>query len=278
MSDLIAQLPWWEAPTIAFFYGLIIGSFLNVVIYRFHTGKSLSGFSHCLSCGKRLKWFELFPLFSYLGLRGRCRSCGCAIPSRYFLVELLTGVSFFFSAVQASTLPELVYLLLLMSVFVVITVYDIQHYIIPDSLTVLVLVVVSGWFILRFFNGVSPAVLLLDMAASLGGTAFFYGLWYVSKGAWIGFGDVKLSFPLGLIVGAPLVFTMVVYSFWIGAVISVALVGLSKLQRGKLCLRLGFRNLTIKSVVPFAPFLIAGCLLTLFSHLNVLTLFTVLQS
>ena len=277
MPAIIAHLPWWEAPTIAFFYGLIIGSFLNVVIYRFHTGKSLSGFSHCLSCGKRLKWFELFPLFSYLGLRGRCRGCGCSIPSRYFLVEFLTGVLFFLSATQTTSVLELIYLLLLMSIFVVIVVYDIRHFIIPDSLTILVTVVVTGWFLLRLSEGTPPTALLLDIAAALGGTAFFYGLWYVSKGKWIGFGDVKLSFPLGLIVGAPLVFTMVVYSFWIGAVISVALVGLSKLQRGKLCLRLGFRNLTIKSVVPFAPFLITGCLLTLFTHLNVLTLFTLLQ-
>lgn len=277
MPAIITQLPWWEVPTIAFFYGLIIGSFLNVVIYRFHTGKSLSGFSHCLSCGKHLKWFELFPLFSYLGLRGRCRSCGCAIPSRYFLVELLTGLLFLLSALQASSLLELGYLCLLMALFVVIVVYDIRHFIIPDTMTLLVTAVVAGWFFYRFLTGTPPATLLLDVGAALGGAAFFYALWHVSKGRWIGFGDVKLSFPLGLIVGASFVFTMVVYSFWIGAVISVTLVCVSKLQRGKLCLRLGFRNLTIKSVVPFAPFLIAGCLLTLFTHLNVLSLFTLLQ-
>ena len=99
-------------------------------------------------------------------------------------------------------------------------------------------------------------------------------MWLVSKGRWIGFGDVKLAVPLGILVGSSLVFSMVVFSFWIGAAISLLLVGLAKLQRGKLRLRFGLRGLTIKSAVPFAPFLIAGSLFTLFTHINVLDLFS----
>jgi prepilin signal peptidase PulO-like enzyme (type II secretory pathway) len=276
MMTLASSVPVAWFLTGAFFYGLIIGSFLNVLIYRFHTGKSLSGHSHCLSCGTRLQWFELFPLFSYLGLRGRCRSCGSYIPSRYFLVELLTGLLFVVAAVKANTLTELLYLWGTLSVCVVIVVYDMRHFIIPDSLTLVLTIGALLWMGVLWYGGVSYVPLLVSVLAALGGVLFFYFLWFISKGQWIGFGDVKLAFPLGLMVSSKLVFSMIVFSFWIGAAVSLCLVGLSKLQRGKLCLRLGLRNLTIKSVVPFAPFLIAGCLFTLFTQLDVLTLFTFL--
>jgi leader peptidase (prepilin peptidase)/N-methyltransferase len=274
MISFVSGLPPVWFFTIAFFYGLIIGSFLNVVIYRFHTGKSLSGHSHCLSCGTRLRWYELFPLFSYLGLRGRCSSCGSYIPSRYFLVELLTGLLFVGAAAKTDSILSLLYLWVMLSICVVIVVYDMRHFIIPDSLTLALTILALFRLGYLWYTGLAFTTLLISVLAALGGVLFFYLLWLISKGQWIGFGDVKLAFPLGLMVGTYLVFSMVVYSFWIGAVISLCLVGLSKLQRGKLCLRLGLRNLTIKSVVPFAPFLIAGCLFTLFTQLDVLTLFT----
>ena len=93
MSALsLTTLPFSVLTLYAFVFGVIIGSFLNVYIYRFHTGKSLSGHSHCLSCGTPLKPYELIPLLSYVFLRGRCRTCGCKIPARYFLVELTAGL------------------------------------------------------------------------------------------------------------------------------------------------------------------------------------------
>lgn len=260
---------------LTFCYGAIIGSFLNVYIYRFHTGKSLAGRSHCLSCGRTLRWFELFPLFSFLCLRGRCRTCKCHITSRYFFVELLTGVLFVAPLFIAGTVYELLYLWLAMTILVVITVYDMNHYIIPDSLTLALGVLVVGWGVFKYVVlGVPLTLLGVDVLAALAGSGFFYMLWFISKGQWIGFGDVKLAIPLGLMVGAANVFSMVVLSFWIGAAVSVFLVFLSKLARGKLRLHLRLQNLTIKSVVPFAPFMIAGCLLVLFTHINVLALFT----
>ncbi len=260
---------------IVFCYGAIIGSFLNVYIYRFHTGKSLSGRSHCLSCGRTLRWFELFPLFSFLCLGGRCRTCRCHITSRYFFVELLTGILFVASLLAAGTLYELFYLWFAMAIVVVITVYDMNHYIIPDSLTIALGGLVVVWNVVRYVVLEVPLMTLgIDALAALAGAGFFFLLWYISKGQWIGFGDVKLAIPLGLMVGATQVFSMVVLSFWIGAAVSLFLVFLSKLARGKLRLHLRLENLTIKSVVPFAPFMIAGCLLVLFTHINVLALFT----
>jgi leader peptidase (prepilin peptidase) / N-methyltransferase len=260
---------------LTFCYGIIIGSFLNVVIYRFHTGKSLRGRSHCLSCATPLRSLELIPLFSYLGLAGRCRSCGSYIPVRYFLVEVMTGILFVLSFFAAQSLLELLYIWIVLSILVVIVVYDIRHYIIPDGLTIALLGLVLAWSLLQWQQGYTPTTsIIFTLVEAVAASGFLFSLWFISKGRWIGFGDVKLVFPLALLVGTGQVFSMVVLSFWIGAVISVALVSVAKLQRGKLSLRFLPSNLTIKSVVPFAPFLIAGCLVVLFTHFNVLSIFT----
>lgn len=266
-------LPLWQQYTFVAIFGLIIGSFLNVYIYRLNTGKSLSGHSHCLSCGTGLKPYELIPLVSYLFLRGRCRTCGCHIPVRYFIVELLTSVLFLLSYQLASTTYELLFLWLVMAVLVVITVYDIRHYIIPDSLTGVLTIFALLWYVLQFYAGTDWMSVWVAILAALAGSGFFFLLWFVSKGAWLGFGDVKLAFPLGLIAGPSLVFSMVVYSFWVGAAVSLLLIGIGKLVRGQVHLHKWFGSLTIKSVVPFAPFMIAGCLIVLFTHSNVLSLF-----
>jgi prepilin signal peptidase PulO-like enzyme (type II secretory pathway) len=274
--DFLHVLPLWYQYTIVGVFGAIVGSFLNVYIYRFHTGKSLSGRSHCLSCGRTLTWFELVPLFSYLTLRGRCRTCRCGITARYFIVELLTGLLFIAAYSTVGSLYELLFLMVALSLLVVITVYDINHYIIPDILTAALTAAALLWYGVRYaVLGESLEIVGLDVLGSLLGVGFFYLLWFMSQGRWIGFGDVKLAFPLGLMVGISQVFSMIVFSFWIGAAVSLCLVGLAYLQRGKLRLHLRMANLTIKSVVPFAPFMIAGCLLVLFTHLNVLSLFTI---
>ncbi len=255
-------------------FGLIIGSFLNVYIYRLHTGKSLSGHSHCMSCGTGLRPYELVPLLSYLFLRGRCRTCGCYIPVRYFIVELLTGLLFLAAYTIASSLTELVYFWSLLSILVVITVYDIRHFIIPDRLTIALTLITLLWQGKLLYQSGSLYDLGITALAALLGAGFFYFLWFVSNGRWIGFGDVKLAFSLGLLVGPAAVFSMIVFSFWIGAGVSLALIGTAKLIGGQFRLRNRIFSLTIKSVVPFAPFLIAGSLLVLFTQINVLSFFS----
>jgi leader peptidase (prepilin peptidase)/N-methyltransferase len=159
-------------------------------------------------------------------------------------------------------------------VLVVIVVYDIRHYIIPDALTVSLTFFSFAWLAFLLLQDLPYLGVFYTIAGAAGASGFLFFLWFISKGKWIGFGDVKLAFPLGLIVGATNVFSMVVLSFWIGAGVSLLLIAAAKLQRGQLGLRFSTTNLTIKSVVPFAPFLVAGCLVVLFTHLNVLTLFT----
>ena len=110
--------------------------------------------------------------------------------------------------------------------------------------------------------------------SALGGVAFFLFLWIVSKGQWLGFGDVKLAFPLGLLVGPAYVFSFVVLSFWIGAGVSLLLLGAARFSRGKAGLHVPGKALTMKSAVPFAPFLVASTVVILFTHFNVLALFS----
>ncbi len=260
---------------IAFGFGIIVGSFLNVYIYRFHTGKSLAGRSHCLSCGTPLRWYELVPLFSYLFLRGRCRTCGCKVPARYFLVELITGLLFVCSLTLTLDVISLLLLWFIMSLLVVITVYDLYHFIIPDKLTFVLTILVTILIGYEYWAGSGNyARLGWDVVVALGGSLFFLFLWVVSKGKWLGFGDVKLAFPLGFLVGAESVFSFVVLSFWIGAAISLLLLAWQRFGRGQSALHLSSRSLTMKSAVPFAPFLTLSAVIVLFTHFNVLSLFS----
>jgi prepilin signal peptidase PulO-like enzyme (type II secretory pathway) len=113
-------------------------------------------------------------------------------------------------------------------------------------------------------------LILSRIGAGFGAAFFFWGLWYVSKGRWIGFGDAKLALPLGMLVGIGDVFSMVVFSFWIGAGVSLVLLGIQKLlKRGKTSLRFLSTPITMKSEVPFAPFLILGFIAVHFLHADI---------
>lgn len=273
MEFLFAQFPLYGIVFFALVFGVIIGSFLNVYIYRFHTGKSLLGNSHCLSCGTDLKPYELVPLFSYLALRGRCRTCSSHIPSRYFLVELLTGLLFVGTVLVASDVMTLIHMLVMMALLVVVAVYDMYHMVIPDELVVSLLVVVLSLQLYTHIIGLSLYVFWYNIAAALLASLFFMVLWRVSRGTWIGFGDVKLVIPLALAVGYGQVFSMLVLSFWIGAIIGVAIMLWQKVQqKRKRHLRFLSTALTLKSAVPFAPFLILGFLASYFFQIDVVAL------
>lgn len=276
MLSVFTDLPVGFVLFFTFIFGVIIGSFLNVYIYRLHTGKSLMGGSHCLSCGTPLRFYELFPLFSYLFLGGRCRTCQSIIPSRYFLVESLTGLLFMLAVFFATNTVDLILFWILVAVLVVIAVYDLYHMIIPDELVITLLALAM---LREFYHLSTGSLLVSDFAFNIFfafcGSLFLFMLWRMSGGKWIGFGDVKLVLPLGIFVGYAEVFSMMVLSFWIGAVIGLALLAFQHLQkRGQPHLRFLARELTIKSAVPFAPFLISGFLVAFFLEVDVVSLLT----
>ncbi len=270
--EILALLPLWYQYLLVGLFGLIIGSFLNVYIYRFHTGRSLAGSSHCLSCGIPLRWFELFPVISYVALRGRCRTCGSYIPFRYVLVETLTMGLF----VLVFSFVPLGWPLFLWFAFagalVVIVVYDLYHLIIPNELVVtvfgLVLLIFTATNLLAW-----QTTVLMHAAAALGTFAFYGSLWFVSRGRWIGLGDAKLALPLAFLLGPWSTFSFVVLSFWIGAGVSVFLLLLQQvLKRGQHRLSKYGVTITMKSEVPFAPFLVLSFLTVALWHVDVLSL------
>jgi len=275
MGIMLFDLPFYYLVTMAFLFGIIIGSFLNVYIYRFNTGKSLSGHSHCMSCARPLSWYDLFPLLSYLFLWGRCRQCSARIPSRYFWVELLTGVAFVVVITTVANPVLWIPLILFMSVLVVVAVYDMYHMIIPDSLVLALSALALG--LVGYEFALTHSWFLIAGAGLAAGISFLFfgGLWLYSKGRWLGFGDAKLAIPLGALVGIGGVFSFIVLSFWIGAIISLTLIGWQKyLSRGQRHLRFMNAPLTIQSEVPFAPFLILGFLTVYFGGVDVLSFFT----
>ncbi len=245
--------------------GLIVGSFLNVLILRKGV-MSLSGRSKCPSCGKLIYWYDNIPVISWLILRGRCRNCGSSISLQYPLVEALTGILFLLvgtAAYPAFLLSSTAALLLLLeltmvSILIAITVYDLRHTIIPDewvySFAVLALVI-------SFATNLSTVHWVpLLLAGPLAALPLFL-LWLVSAGTWMGFGDPKLALGIGWLLGMPLGIVAVFFSFIIGSVVLVPILLYERLVTHTASATGGASGLTMKSEVPFGPFLIAACLI-----------------
>lgn len=256
----------------SFILGTIIGSFLNVVILRYNTGRGLEGRSTCLSCGKSLKWIDLIPILSFLLLRGQCRYCGSRFSLQYPLIELVTGVIF---AVLAGMLFEglfnivfllkLIYVFAIASLLIAISVYDLKHTIIPDKL-VYVLVFLS--FASLFANGALSTEALL--AGPL--TALPLGfLWLVSGGKWMGLGDAKLQLALGWLLGLTQGVSALVLSFWIGAAVSVGVITIPYVIQ-RMYLFGTVSKLTMKSEIAFGPFLVLGFVITWMFNIDLISL------
>ena len=253
--------------TIIFFLlGLIIGSFLNVVILRYNTKKNLGGRSACMVCQHVLKWYELIPLFSFIFLGGRCSVCKTKISRQYPLVEFATGIVFaglflkFQDLFKADTIIFIftyIYYALMFSLLIIISVYDLRHKIIPDMLVFffgifafvgMFLFSGSGFYIhfpsiLEFLSGI---IIALPFAL----------IWLVSRGVWMGLGDAKLALGLGWFLGLSRVLSGVVMAFWSGAIIGIILLAFSK-KHG------------MKSEIPFAPFLVLGALIAFLFELHI---------
>lgn len=256
---------------VVFLLGLIIGSFLNVVILRYHSGQSINGRSHCLSCGAKLSWSELLPIASFLLQKGRCRNCQCRISWQYPLVELLTGILFVLVLSSLSFGGNWIktpYCLIIVSLLLAIAVYDLKHKIIPDLFVVILGALALIRPLLMFFQARDLPLMLYDYkTVLLGGLAsggIFLLLWFFSGGHWLGFGDVKLAFAVGFLLGSLKIFSALILAVWSGAIVGLVLIALSKIRL------FGFKKyFTIKSELPFAPFIIFGVILTLLFQVNV---------
>jgi prepilin signal peptidase PulO-like enzyme (type II secretory pathway) len=249
-----------------FIFGLVIGSFLNVLIWRLKTGESVvKGRSHCPKCKHVLGFWDLIPVLSFVIQKGKCRYCGGKISWQYPAVELVTAILFVVAYIQIFNFQFSIFnefsifnfqiLNLLrwwfaIAVMIVIFVYDLKYSLILDkviypaaAVAFLASPLIYGGTVTwhNFFSVI--------MAAAIGG-GFFLLQYLLSGGKWIGGGDVKMGFLMGLILGIEGILVALFFSYVIGALISLGLVAAGKKS--------------MKSQIPFGTFLATGTIIAMF--------------
>ena len=249
-----------------FILGLSIGSFLNVLIYRLPRSLRLTGRSFCPKCKKKISWYDNVPLLSFILLKGKCRSCHSPIGFQYPVVELITGILFLTTlnlipkqAISNFQLPIakqqallissylliLTYYLFLISSLIVIFFIDLKHRVIPDQ------IIYPTILIILLYQIISHQSLITNhFFAAFGAGLFFLILHLITRGKGMGFGDVKLAFLMGLVLGPAKVVFAFYLAFLTGAFTGVILILTKKKKFGE--------------QIPFGPFLVGSTIVALF--------------
>ena len=239
----------------SFILGLVIGSFLNVVIYRLPREQSLSHpGSACPICKEKIKWYDNIPVLSYIALGGKCRICKTKISIQYPLIELLTGFLFLLVYLKFGySLLSLKYFLFV-SILIAVSIIDIKNYFVPDSLT----------FTLILFGIITSTVSSYGYEISFLGASGYafpfilmYGYGeYIFKKEAMGFGDIKFAAGIGSFLGYAGFFKLYLFitiTFVLGAVISLSLIRLKIKER--------------TGQIAFAPYLAISALIMMFIQL-----------
>lgn len=241
---------------LSFILGAIVGSFLNVVVFRLHSGKSfIRGRSACRSCGRELRAGDLIPILSFAFLRGRCRYCKTRLSWQYPFVETVTGMVFALIAYQwAGSLATGIFLALVSCFLIVVAVFDFKHFLILDKVVLPGAVLAFlGNLVLDLSVSCSPWSWQCRTLPGVAGAAvisgFFLMQYLLSKGSWIGFGDVKYGILLGLSVGFPGAILLLFTAYLAGAAVGIALI-ISGRKR-------------LSSRLPFGTFLSFSAIITL---------------
>ena len=181
---------------LVFFYGIVIGSFLNVCIYRIPKGEDIiKTSSHCMKCNHILKWYDLFPIVSYLGLRGKCRYCGTSLSRQYPMIEAINGILYcVIIGVKGVHINSLLYCLLI-SALLVLSVIDIRTFEIPIGINRFILVLGMLHLIVNFKDALNYSLGFVSVSAGL------FVLYCLMGGKGIGGGDIKLMAVSGLLLG-----------------------------------------------------------------------------
>ncbi|WP_422487185.1 prepilin peptidase [Gudongella sp. DL1XJH-153] len=235
-----------------FIYGLLIGSFLNVLIYRIPRDENIAWpGSHCTSCEHDLKWYDNIPLFSYLFLKGKCRYCGEKISIQYPVVEASNAIIYvlLFLSFYYNSKLDFVFFAFISSILIAIAFIDLKDQIIPDSLVITVLVLsILQKTLLHFYDGVPFPLMDSLLGLFIAGGIFLLIVFF--SGGGMGGGDVTLIAALGFILGVRLIFLNIFLAFILGAVISIFLLATKIKSR--------------KDPIPFGPFIILGFFMVLF--------------
>lgn len=236
-------------------FGLMAGSFLNVVINRLWSGKTFRGRSECPHCQHSLAIKDLVPVLSFVFLKGKCRYCTGPISWQYPAVELGTALSFLLVATRYPMGPEAFFVMVLACFFVVVGVYDYKHFLILDRVVALAFMTALALALYQDFTYGCQFGLNLGCASVSGllgvltVSGFFLLQYLVSKGTWIGFGDVKFGAVLGMTAGFPLVLFLLFVGYMIGAGVGVGLIAAGRKDMG--------------SQLPFGTFLAFSAIITM---------------
>lgn len=248
-----------------FVLGLLFGSFANAAVWRLKVKKPLGkDRSECPNCHHKLGVADLVPVFSWLWLRGRCRYCKKPISVQYPVVELLTAILFEWSYLAWDFSHFFSYLsfggwLLILVGLVILAVYDLKWLEIPEKVLRLLVALQTGVLIASVIISQSFDYVGTRLVAAVFGFLFFYGLYAFGKGRWMGGGDVKLAFLMGLLLGVSNLLIAFFLAFNIAAIVSLVLMAAKKLRR--------------KSLIPFGPFLITGTVIALLHGQQLLNLY-----
>lgn len=228
---------------IIFIYGAVIGSFLNVCIYRIPENKSIvSPPSACPECGNFIKWYDNIPILSYFILGRKCRFCGEKISGRYPIIEFMTGLLFVLFFIKFGVEKNYFFYIIMVGYLITLALIDIDRKIVPDGILKYMCITGAVFSVFKFgginlFEGI--------IGATAGGTLLLI-LNYFTNGK-IGEGDIKLAAVLGMCVGAAAVFDIIFYSFIVGGFVAVFLLVTGKNGR--------------KDEIAFVPFIAAGFIL-----------------
>ena len=238
-------------PITIFIFGLLIGSFLNVCIYRIPRGESIAyPPSHCTSCGNNIKSYDLIPVVSWIFLRGKCRSCGEKISARYALVELATAMLFLLTYFQYGLSISLLRYLILIPFLVVIAMIDYDTMEVYTTTTWLAIAVGIVFLGVNFYLGQPVLTYIYGGLLGAGTISFIILMSKLILGQeGMGWGDAEICGLCGVFLGFKLTLMMMFFSFIIGGVVGVYL--------------LWFKKKKGRSEMPFGPSIIMAALLTI---------------
>ncbi len=229
-----------------FVLGLAIGSFLNVLIDRLPAGQGIGGRSHCDSCKRILSWIELVPVVSWFVQRGLTKCCGKKLSFYYPFVEAVTGLAFVFTWYSLHSLTSLILISALIGIFFT----DIKYRIIPDYLTLVVILI-------GLYTSVASSALVSNVFAGLILFCIMFAIFVATKGKGMGFGDVKFAFAMGLVLGLVNGFLALYISFLLGGIVGGIMLLASRMN--------------LKSSIAFGPFLVAGTVIMVFFDFQILS-------
>ena len=235
-----------------FFLGIILGSFANVCIYRLPKSRQvISGRSFCPKCKKKINWYDNLPIISFIFLNRKCRNCKKSISTRYFIVELITGISFLLIYLNFKNLNTIIFLSILILILIIIFFIDLENFIIPDTLNFSIM----GLALFKNFLPNFNTSLIHEINQSIiGGMVGYISIWLIiylyktfKKIDGMGLGDAKLMAGIGFLFG----WQSIPFVLFVSSILGLIFVVPSLIKKQK----------NMRTEIPFGPFIILACLI-----------------